>query len=193
MKILFVLLTCFVSLGGFAQQKWTIDVSHSNIQFTVSHMVVAEVTGRFTDFTGTVIGSKEDFTDARAEVTIQVSSINTDNIKRDEHLRSSDFFDAAKFPEIKFISKSVAKEKENVYTIAGDLTMKGITKPITLEAVYRGQVKDPWGGTRAGWKARASLDRFDYGLTWNKLIETGGLVVGRTVQMEFNVELVKQQ
>ncbi len=175
-----------------SQTQWTIDASHSNIQFTVSHMVVAEVTGRFGEFSGTVTTAKEDFADAKADVTIKTGSINTDNTKRDEHLKSEDFFDAVKFPESKFISKSVAKAADGTYIISGDLTMKGITKPIQLEAVYKGQVKDPWGGTRAGWKAKSSLDRFDFGLTWNKLIDTGGLVVGRIVELNFNVELVKQ-
>jgi polyisoprenoid-binding protein YceI len=175
-----------------AQTKWAIDASHSNIQFSVSHMVVAEVTGRFAEFSGTVITTKDDFTDAKGEVTIKTASVNTDNAKRDEHLKSDDFFDAVKYPEIKFISKSVAKADDDSYLVEGELTMKGITKPIKLEAVYKGQIKDPWGGTRAGWKAKSSLDRFDYGLTWNKLIESGGLVVGRTIELNFNVELVKQ-
>jgi polyisoprenoid-binding protein YceI len=175
-----------------AQTKWAIDASHSNIQFSVSHMVVAEVSGRFGEFSGTVITTKDDFTDAKGEVTIKTASVNTDNAKRDEHLKSDDFFDALKYPEIKFISKSVAKAADDSYLVEGELTMKGITKPIKLEAVYKGQIKDPWGGTRAGWKAKSSLDRFDYGLTWNKLIESGGLVVGRTIELNFNVELVKQ-
>ena len=192
MKYLFVALTILFSVSIQAQTKWVIDASHSNIQFTVSHMVVAEVTGRFGEFSGTVTTTKDDFTDAKAEVVIKVSSINTDNTKRDEHLKADDFFDAVKFPEIKFFSKSVAKAVDDSYIIDGDLTMKGITKPIKLEAVYKGQVKDPWGGTRAGWKAKSSLDRFDYGLTWNKLIESGGLVVGRTIDLSFNIELMKQ-
>lgn len=192
MKLLLFFFLLFMAGSLQAQTKWTIDASHSNIQFTVTHMVIAEVTGRFGEFSGSVTTTKDDFTDAKAEVTIKVASINTDNAKRDEHLKADDFFDAAKFPEMKFFSKSVAKAADGRYIIDGDLTMKGVTKNVKLDAVYRGQVKDPWGGTRAGWKAKSSLDRFDYGLTWNKLIESGGLVVGRTVEMDFNIELVKQ-
>lgn len=188
-----VVLSFAFYLPAGAQTKWTIDASHSNIQFTVSHMVVAEVTGRFKEFSGTVTASKDDFSDGKAQVTIKVNSIDTDNTKRDEHLKSADFFDSEKYPEMTFTSTGVRIASGNKYIITGNLTMKGVTRSIELDAVYRGQVKDPWGGTRAGWKAKSSLDRFDYGLTWNKAIEAGGLVVGREINLDFNIELIREK
>lgn len=177
----------------FAQTTWEVDKVHTNVLFNVSHMVVAEVTGNFTDFNATITGTKDDYSDAQAEMTIKVASINTDNEKRDAHLKSDDFFSAEKFPEIIFKSTSFKKTGENTYTINGDFTMHGVTKPIVLDAKFNGEINDPWGNTKSGWKVTGSLNRLDYGVNWNKALETGGFIVGKTVDLTINAEFTKKK
>ncbi|MBX7150344.1 YceI family protein [bacterium] len=184
--IIFSLLT--ISLQ--AQTTWIIDGSHSNVGFTVTHLVVSETSGRFNKFEGQVTAQKEDFSDAQVTIKIQVKSIDTNNERRDKHLVSEDFFFADQYPEITFISKSFQKIKDGEYLINGDLTMRGVTKPIELKARYKGQVKMGNNRIKAGWTAAGSLNRFDYGLKWNELMETGSMMVGETVQLQFNIELV---
>jgi polyisoprenoid-binding protein YceI len=177
----------------FAQTTWELDKVHTNVMFTVSHMVVAEVTGSFKDFDASISGSKADYSDAQATMNIKVASISTDNEKRDAHLRSDDFFAADKFPEIAFKSKSFKKTGENTYKITGDFTMRGVTKTIELDAKYKGEVSDPWGNIKSGWKVTGSIDRTDYGVNWNKAIEAGGFVVGKTVELTINAEFAKKK
>ncbi|HEY4644001.1 MAG TPA: YceI family protein [Bacteroidota bacterium] len=177
----------------FAQTTtWNIDPVHSRVEISVRHMLIAEVTGRFTDFGGSLVHTKEDFTDSKIEVVIKAKSINTDNEQRDNHLSSPDFLDAENYSDITFKSTAVEKTGNNTYRISGDLTIRGVTNPVVLDANYFGQVKDPYGNVRAGFKATASIDRFDYGVRWNQLLETGGLIVGETVNITLNVEFIKQ-
>lgn len=175
-----------------AQTKWTVDNAHSKVGFSVSHMVITDVTGSFNTYEGKMVSKNDDFSDAQIDLTIDVNSINTDNEKRDGHLKSPDFFDAAKYPKITFKSKSFKKLDGNKYKLVGDLTIKGITKEVALDVKYNGTVKDPWGNTKAGFKLTGEINRFDYGLKWNTLLETGGAVVGETVTLTCNVELTKQ-
>lgn len=174
-----------------AQTTWTVDQSHSNVLFTVDHLVISEVTGYFKVFEGKLTASKPDWSDAKVEFTVDVNSINTDNEKRDNHLRSEDFFDAAHYPKATFTATSMKKVGANKYKLIGDLTIRGITKKVTWDVTFKGQTKDPWGNTRAGFVAETTINRFDYGLKWNNLTETGGLVVGKDVRVRVNVELIK--
>ena len=187
MKI-FQILLIIIALGlqGFTQTRWTIDQAHSDIRFTVTHMMISEVDGEFRDFDASVISPSDDFDQSKVEFDAKVASINTGNSRRDNHLRSEDFFNASIYPEIIFKGK-INKEGEKYY-LAGDFTMKNITKQVRFDVQYNGQVK-VGQGRKAGFKVTGTIDRFDYGLTWSSAIETGELVVGREVEITCHVEL----
>ncbi|MBN1301248.1 MAG: YceI family protein [Melioribacteraceae bacterium] len=187
--IFFVLLFPVVSI--FAQTKWNIDVSHSNVGFEVDHMVIATAEGEFKSYEGTIETDGDDFTNAKINLTIDVASIDTDNEQRDNHLKSDDFFNAEKFPQMTFVGKSMTKVNGNNWKLVGDFTIRDITKEVTLDVKFRGMVKDPWGNTRAGFKLTGEVNRFDYNLKWNKLLETGGLVVSEDVKLIIDLELIK--
>ena len=174
-------------------QSWNIDEVHSKIRFSVKHMVIAEVEGQFNKFDFNLINEQEDFSSSQVELIIEAGSVDTRNNDRDNHLRSADFFDVQKFPTIKFTSTSVKKINDEKYKMLGDLTIKDYTKPIELDVTYGGQIKDPWGNTRAGFNVKGSLNRFDYGLKWNNLIETGGAVVGKNINVNCDIEVVKAE
>ena len=169
---------------------WSLDPAHSKIQFSARHMIISEVTGHFNNYEVNVKAGS-DFLDSEVEVNIDVNSIDTGIADRDNHLKSADFFEAEKFPKINFKSTGVKKVNDEKYKLYGDFTIRDITKPIELDVVYGGTITDPWGKTRAGFKVTGSINRFDYELKWNALIETGGAVVGKTINLECNVELVK--
>ncbi len=181
------------SVSAFAQTgKWALDRSHSQISFSVSHMVVAEAEGKFDSFDATVLSDKEDLTDAKVDVTIQVASINTDNKDRDNHLKSGDFFEAEKFPTITFKSKELKKVSDTKYKLIGDFTMHGVTKSVEFDAKFGGVVKDGKGRLHAGFKVVGEINRQDFGVKWAKKLDNGGLVVGDMVEFKGNVELIKQ-
>ena len=183
----------FASLSAFSQTtNWSIDKAHSHILFGVKHMVISTVTGYFRIFDGKLVTNGDDFNNGYIEFNINTASINTDNEQRDKHLQSPDFFDAVKYPNITFKSKYMKKLNNNEYELVGNLTMKNVTKEIKLNVEYNGTIKDPYGKTRAGFKLSGKLDRFDYGLEWSKTIETGGLVVGKEVKIDAEIEVVKQ-
>jgi len=186
----------FITLFGISSllaQKpgWSLDKSHSSVGFSVKHMVISDVSGNFKDFDISFKSTKSDFTDASVDATIKVASINTDSEKRDGHLKTDDFFNAEKFPAITFKSTSFEKVGENKYKIAGDLTIRDVTKKVTFDATYNGSIKSPWGAEIYAWKATLPVNRFDFGLKWNKAIEAGGLIVGETVNITLNLELTK--
>ena len=172
--------------------QWTYDASHSSVNFAVDHMVVSETVGKFKTAKVNVTTTKADFSDMKIDATIDIKSISTDDAKRDEHLAGADFFDAAKYPTMTFVSKSVEKKDDKNYVIKGDLTMKGVTKSVALQTKFKGTSKDPWGSTRAGFKAETTINRQDFGLTWNKTLDTGGLAVGDEIRITINVELMKK-
>ena len=172
--------------------EWQFDNAHTDIKFEVSHMVIATVTGKFNDFSGMVTSQGNDFTNAKVEFTINVNSIDTDNDKRDGHLKSDDFFNAKKFPQIKFKSTSFKKIKNNKYKLVGNLTMRDKTKKVELSVKYNGSVKDPWGNTRVGFRLEGEVNRFDFGLKWDNALETGSLIVGKEVEIICDVELIKK-
>jgi polyisoprenoid-binding protein YceI len=170
--------------------SWTVDKVHTNVKFSVSHLVISDVEGSFKSFDGTMESSKADFSDAKISFTADVASISTDNEMRDNHLKSPDFFDAAKYPQIKFVSTSFIPLGNNKYTLVGNLTIRDVTKPITFEVKYGGTAI-AMGGTHAGFKATSKIDRFDYNLKWNKATEAGGMVVGKDVDITLNVDFKK--
>ena len=178
---------------GFGQSTiWKIDPSHSTLGFSIDHLVISETVGEFKDYSVTVKADEKDFSDAKISVMIQSNSIDTEDEKRDEHLRSPEFFDVDKYPQIVFKSDEFRKSSNGDYKLSGTIQMHGVTKKIVLNAKFGGIVKDPWGGTRAGLKIWGVLDRYDFGLKYNSVMEAGGLSIGREVRVDCRVELVKE-
>lgn len=180
------------TLSATAQTEWSFDQAHSKIGFEVTHLVITDVEGSFKDYEGTVKTKGDSFENADIAFTIDVNSINTENDDRDEHLKSDDFFNAEKHPKMTFKSTSMKKTGENTYKLKGTLTIRGTKKPIELDVVHNGTVEDPWGNTKAGFRLSGTLNRFDYGLKWNKMTELGGAVVGKEVRLDIDVQLMKQ-
>lgn len=193
MKTIKLIITAFLffAVSAFAQTEWKFDKSHSNINFVVTHMVITEVEGSFNQWEGSVVSDGDGFEGADVSFTVDVASIDTDEPKRDDHLRSDDFFNAEEFPKMTFKSKEFKKVDGNNYKLVGDLTIRDVTKEVELDVKYNGMVKDPWGNTKAGFKLTGTINRFDYNLNWNKLLETGGLVVSEEVDIVCNIQLVK--
>lgn len=173
--------------------KWVIDPTHSEVHFKVKHLVIATVTGSFEKFEGYVETTSTDFSDAFAEFTIDVNSINTNQTERDAHLRSPEFFDAVKHPKITFVSKSMTKKDGETYELIGDLTIRGNTRGIVLKATFGGIEKDFAGNTKAGFEIEGKLSRKEFGLTWNALTESGNMVVADEIKILINLELVSSQ
>jgi len=172
--------------------RWEIDSSHSSLHFSVRHLVIAKVRGSFARWSGTVHVPDGDFSKATVAVTIDASSIDTGVADRDAHLKSPDFFDVAQYPELRFVGKRVQPRSAADIDVVGDLTIKGITREVVLRVEQLGQAKDPWGNVRAAFSAKTSIDRKDFGLTWNQVLETGGVMVGDRVGIEAEIEAVKQ-
>jgi polyisoprenoid-binding protein YceI len=170
---------------------WDIDVSHSAIHFWVRHMIISKVHGRFAKWSGTIQLDEQDLTRSSVDVRIEAASIDTQVADRDTHLKSADFLDVAKYPELTFRSKRIEKAGEG-YRIVGELSLHGVAREVTLDAEFAGLGKDPWGNQRAGFSAKASLDRRDYGLVWNAALETGGVLVGEKVEITIELEAVKK-
>ena len=186
----FVIALFAISLAN-AQSIWTFDKAHTEIRFSAIHLVVSEVTGRFKSFDGKVTSASEDFSGSDIEFTADIASIDTENERRDNHLKSDDFFNAEKYPRLNFKGKLVKINEK--YQLTGNLTIRDVTKPVTLDVVYNGTVKDPFSGTpKAGFNINGKINRFDYGLKWNALMETGGAVAGPEIDIECSVELQKQ-
>ena len=170
--------------------RWNLDPEHSTIEFRVAHMVVSKTTGRFMDYTGFIDMDAEVGTVKAIEATIKAASVNTNHEKRDAHLRTVDFLDVEHYPTITFKMKSYKKTAESFIAV-GDLTLHGVTKEVTLIGQYNGAAKDPWGNTRAGFSAEGKLNRKDFGMVWNKTLDSGGLVVGDEVQIRLDIECIK--
>ena len=188
-NLIFSIFTVVVTTNpAFSQGNWVVDNSHSNVKFTVTHLLISEVEGNFTSFTGTMQSSKSDFTDAVIEFSVDVASINTDNDSRDKHLKSDDFFNAEKYPKLTFKSLIFKKINDKKYELTGDLTIRDVTKRVKFDVTYGGTVKDGYGNTKAGFKAIATINRFDYNLKWNSVTEAGSVVVGPDVNILLNLE-----
>lgn len=170
--------------------KWNIDATHSNIGFSVKHMMFTNVKGQFKNYTADIEIPADTLLGAKLEFTAKTDSIDTQNTDRDNHLKSADFFDVAQYPELRFSSQKI-EGSGNQYTIEGTLEMKGISKPITLEAEYSGEMKDPWGNTKIALNLLGKINRKDFGLNWNSALETGGVLVSDTVNLDIELQLSK--
>lgn len=170
--------------------KWKVDKGHSNVKFTVTHMVVSEVEGAFKNFEGTVEHSKPDFSDAKVNFTVDVASVDTDNERRDNHLKSDDFFNAEKYPQMKFESTSFEPAGGKNYKLKGNLTIRDVTRPVVFDVTYGGMLTNA-NRTKSGFKAKTTINRFDYNLKWDRATEAGSLVVDKEVGIQVNLELDK--
>jgi len=172
--------------------SWKFDTAHSNITFSVRHMVVSKTRGKFAKWSGELVFDPGDVAKSKIDVTIDAASIDTNEPQRDEHLRSPDFLDVQKHPHLTFRSRKVQDLGDNRVRVTGDLTIAGATREVVLEVESQGRAKDPWGGERAGFSARTHIDRGDFGLTYNKALEAGGFLVGTRVDIEIEIEAVRQ-
>lgn len=190
-----VVLAVFVAsvIWAQAQTTWKTDNTHSNVKFTVTHLVVSEVEGSFKVYDGTIQSTKPDFSNAVINFSVDVNSINTENEMRDKHLKGDDFFNAEKFPKMTFKSTSFKKVSGNKYILEGELTIRDVTKKVKFDVTYGGTIKDPWGNIKAGFKAKGAINRFDYNLKWNTLTEAGGAVVSKAVKISLNLEFGQQK
>lgn len=188
--VAFVSIAVMLSSVVYAD-TWDIDKVHSNVGFSVRHLVITKVLGKFNEFAGQVEFDGKNVEGGSVEITIQMTSIDTDNQKRDDHLKGTDFFNVEEFPEMTFKSNKVIKGNDANFKIIGDLTIKGISKEVTLDAEFNGSLAGPWGGTRAGFSATTTINRQDFDMKWSKALEAGGLIVGDEVTIILELELVK--
>jgi polyisoprenoid-binding protein YceI len=172
--------------------KWSIDPMHSEVQFKVKHLVISTVSGFFKSFEGTVETENENFEGAKIDFSIDINSIDTTQSQRDEHLKSAEFFDAATYPHIKFVSTSLKSTGDDEYELKGNLTIKDVTKPVTLAVEYGGSAGDFYGNTKAGFEITGKINRKEFGLTWDGVTEAGSIVVGEDIKLTINAQLTKQ-
>lgn len=183
-------LTALLAVGAQAA-TYTIDTSHSSVNFKVRHMMVSKVSGSFAGFTGSIEFDPEAITGSSVNAEIDMATVDTNDEKRDQHLVSADFFDVAAHPTMTFRSTGVKADGDD-WILMGELTLLGVTKPVELELEYSGEVNDPWGNVRAGFSAEGKIDRSDFGMTWNKSMDKGGIVVGNEVEIELEIEAIRQ-
>jgi len=174
-----------------SKSNWNVDVAHSTVEFSVKHMMIAKVKGSFHNFSAQISADASDLTDADITFEIDLASVDTRNADRDAHLRSADFFDVEKYPKLLFKSTKIVKTGEGEYELTGDVTLHGVTRSETFEVTFEGSGKDPWGNEKAGFSARGSLKRSDYGLTYNAVLETGGVLIGDEVKVNLEIEAAK--
>lgn len=191
-KLMLSLLSLVPALALAAPSTWNVDPTHSQVGFAVKHLVISNVRGEFTKYEGKLVLDEADVTRSQVEATVDVNSVDTKVADRDAHLKSPDFFDAAKYPSMTFKSTKVAKAGKGKLKVTGDLTLRGVTKPVVLEVVTTPEVKGMYGETRRGFSATTRISRKDFGLTWNKLVEAGP-AVGDDVSIALELEVVKDQ
>ena len=173
--------------------KWVLDPTHSEIGFKIKHLMITNVSGNFNKFEVKAETNGEDFSNAKVSADIEVESINTNNSQRDAHLRTADFFEAENYPLISFRSTRIEKLDESTYTLAGNLTIKKTTKPVKLALEYGGVTKDPYGNYKAGFSLSGKINRHDFGVSYNAVLETGGVALGEEIKIHGEIQLVKQQ
>ncbi len=191
MKKLILVVAILASMSSFAQ-SWKIDPAHTRISFSTEYLVISEVEGEFKKFNGSVTAANADWSDLKADITVDVNSLTTDNDMRDNHLKSDDFFNAEKFPSLTFKSTGIKMIGKNKYVLTGNLTIRDVTKSVSLPLVYNGTVKDPWGNTKAGFKATGTIDRKEYNLKYSGAAATGEAVVGDKVEFNIDAVLIKE-
>ena len=174
-----------------ARTAWKLDPAHTLVEFSAKHLMISTVKGRISDVDGVIYVDQNEPFNSSVEVTMNAATLDTRIEQRDQHLRSGDFLDVEKFPVIKFRSTDIQGDEQN-FKLTGDLTIRDITRPITLDVTFEGQTKDPWGGERMGFSATGKLDRRDFGLTWNVILESGGLTVSNDIKIHLEVEAIKQ-
>lgn len=174
-----------------AKSKWAVDASHSSIDFSIRHMMIAKVKGTFHAFEAQIDADPTDLTTAEVFFNVDLGSIDTRNQDRDNHLRSADFFDVETYPSVTFTSTSFTKTGEGEYTVTGDLSLHGVTRPETFTVVFEGAGKDPWGNEKVGFSAHGTINRSDYGLTYNAALETGGVLIGDEIKVSLEIEAMK--
>ena len=174
-----------------ATTKWVLDPTHSEVQFKVKHLVISTVSGFFKSFEGSLTTDSEDFENAKVELSLDVNSIDTNQEQRDGHLKSGEFFDAEKYPKISFTSTSLTKDGDD-YKLNGDLTIKDVTKPVSLDVEYGGSAGDFYGNTKAGFEVTGKINRKEFGLTWDGVTEAGSIVVGEDIKLIINVQFAKE-
>ncbi|MBU8878394.1 YceI family protein [Bacillus sp. FJAT-29790] len=173
--------------------KWALDTAHSSVDFSIKHMMIANVKGTFNSFDAIIEADPEDLSSANVQFTIDLASIDTRNADRDNHLRSGDFFDVENNPSMTFQSTKIVNNGDGEYDITGDLTIGGVTKAETFAVTYEGSGKDPWGNEKIGFSAKGAVKRSDYGLTWNAALETGGVLVGDKVKIDLDIQAAKAE
>lgn len=175
-----------------SKTKWLLDPTHSELGFKIKHLMITNVSGSFKNFNATVETREEDFSTAQIKLTAEMASIFTNNEQRDNHLRTSDFFEVEKYPELKFKSTKVEKIDSDTFALYGELTLKGVTKPVKLNVEFNGVTKDPWGGERAGFLVTGKINRSNWGVNFNAALETGGVMLSEEVKISSEIQLVKQ-
>ena len=175
-----------------ATTKWVLDPTHSELGFKIKHLMISNVSGSLKSFQAEVETQGEDFTTAQINLSADMASISTNNDQRDAHLRNSDFFEVEKYPELKFTSTKLEKTDSDTFALFGDLTLKGVTRPVKLNVEFNGVTKDPWGGERAGFVVMGKINRSDWGVNFNGVLETGGVVLSEEVRIFSEIQLVKQ-
>jgi polyisoprenoid-binding protein YceI len=192
-NLIAIIVAIAIAVPSLSAATWEIDKAHSSVGFTVKHMVITNVNGKFDDFSGTINFDGKDFAAATVVVSINPATINTGNAFRDKHLKSPDFFAADSLPQMGFKSKKVIPGKDNTFQVVGDLTMRGVTKEVTLDATFNGTVKGPQGDTRVGFSATTTVNRQDWGISWSKTLDSGGLVASNDVKIALEVEAIQKQ
>ncbi|WP_411739243.1 YceI family protein [Peribacillus sp. S4] len=172
--------------------KWIVDPTHSAIEFSVKHMMIAKVKGSFNKFEASILANPSDLTTAEIDFTVDVASIDTRNADRDNHLRSADFFDVEKNPTLTFKSTKIVKTDEDEYDVTGNVTLNGVTQEETFSITFEGQGKDPWGNEKAGFSGKGKVKRSGYGLTYNAALETGGVLIGDQITLTIEIEAAKE-
>lgn len=171
---------------------YKIDAAHSEVTFKVKHLMITNVTGSFTKFDGVLESDEADFTDAKVSFEADVDSITTNNEQRDAHLKADDFFAADKFPKLTFVSTGIEKKDDEEYVLKGDLTIRGVTKPVSLKVNYGGTATDPWGQVKAGFEIEGKINRKEFGLTFHAVTETGGIMLSDDVKLNLQIQVIKQ-
>lgn len=172
--------------------KWVLDPTHSELGFKIKHLMITNISGSFKNFQAEVETKDIDFSTAQIILTAEMESISTNNEQRDAHLRNADFFEVEKYPKLKFRSTKIEKTDSDTFALYGELTLKGITKPVKLHVEYNGVAKDPWGGERAGFVIAGKINRSDWGVNFSGVLETGGVMLGEEVRISSEIQLVKQ-
>lgn len=187
---LLTLMIVAAALPATAADTYTVDGAHSNVKFKIRHLV-SKTSGEFGTFDGRIVADWENLDNAKVEFTIDAASIDTGNADRDKHLRSADFFDVEKYPKISFTSSKITRIEGRTYNVLGTLTMHGVAREVNLPVTFLGEMQDPWGNTKAGFEFEAMINRKDFGITWNKAMDTGGVILGDEVEIEVNLEVAK--